>query len=174
MATRRANSPDDASSGAAGRKRDSTHVTWSAPDAEPSRSRQAADSGKGRSQPVTPAPRPARVSPGSIANSIASPPPRRATGGNAELVITGLLAAAYLLTAVAWLITALRSPVQIADVVGNLMFITGLWIAVAAGPVWFVGIMMLGREFSFGRRAILYVVGILALIPWPYISWAAA
>lgn len=96
------------------------------------------------------------------------------TTGNAEIVITALLAAAYLLTAVAWLIVALRNPVQIADLLGNVMFIIGLWVAVAAGPMWFVGIMMFGREFSFTRRLVLYIVGIVALIPWPYISWAAS
>ena len=89
------------------------------------------------------------------------------------MIVTGLMAAVYFLTTVAWLIVALRSPIQFADLLSNVMFIIGLWVAVAAGPLWFVGIMVFGREFGFARRVVLYVVGVLVLIPWPYISWAA-
>ena len=73
----------------------------------------------------------------------------------------------------AWLIVALRNPVQIADPLGNAMFILGLWSAVAAGPLWCGGVIVLARRSSLVRRSVLFVVGILVLIPWPYLGWAS-
>jgi hypothetical protein len=96
-----------------------------------------------------------------------------ATSANAELIISAVLGAAYLLSTVAWFIVALRDPIQIADPLGNGMFVVGLWLAVAAGPLWFGGVLLWAREFSLTRRVTLWVVGAVVLIPWPYIVWAS-
>ena len=92
-------------------------------------------------------------------------------GDSIALVATGIFAGVFLLFTIAWLITALRNPVQIADPLGNFMFQFGLWCAVAAGPVAFVACLNAGRNHLWARFAWL-VVAALVLIPWPYFTWA--
>jgi hypothetical protein len=95
------------------------------------------------------------------------------TSANVELIVTAAFAAAYLLVTVAWLIVALRNPLAIADPVGNAMFIVGLWAAVAAGPLACGGVILLGRHLSRARRSALFILGLVVLIPWPYLGWAS-
>ena len=87
--------------------------------------------------------------------------------------MTAAFAAAYLLIAIAWLIVALRNPLAIADPLGNAMFTVGLWAAVAAGPLVCGGVIVLARHLSLAKRSVLFVLGILVLIPWPYLEWAS-
>jgi hypothetical protein len=96
-----------------------------------------------------------------------------ATNANVELIVTAAFAACYLLITVAWLIVALRNPLAIADPVGNAMFTVGLWAAVAAGPLVCAGIVVLAKHLSLLKQSLLFVLGILVLIPWPYLAWAS-
>jgi hypothetical protein len=96
-----------------------------------------------------------------------------ATNANVELIVTAVFAACYLLITVAWLIVALRNPLAIADPVGNAMFTVGLWAAVAAGPLVCAGIVVLAKHLSLLKQSLLFVLGILVLIPWPYLAWAS-
>jgi hypothetical protein len=97
---------------------------------------------------------------------------RSSVGDQVALFATGILAGVYLLFSIAWLITALRDPIKIADPLGNAMFVIGLWMAVAAGPVVFVAALIAGRNRHSAVRLILLVAGALVLLPWPYFSWA--
>jgi hypothetical protein len=140
---------DEALTWAGDRDRDTTNITWSAPKAgkSPSSSR------KKRPSPVEPVETP--------------------KSANGELIVTAGFGAVYLLIAVAWLIVALRDPITIADPLGNVMFIVGLWAAVVAAPLWCGGVIVLAKRWSLGRRAVLFVCGILVLLPWPYLAWAS-
>jgi hypothetical protein len=53
------------------------------------------------------------------------------------------------------------------------MFTMGLWAAVAAGPLACGGIVVLAKHLSLLKRSMLFVLGILVLIPWPYLAWAS-
>jgi hypothetical protein len=92
---------------------------------------------------------------------------------NVELIVTAAFAAVYLLITVAWLIVALRNPLAIADPLGNAMFTLGLWAAVAAGPLVSGGIVVLAKHLSLLKKSMLFALGILVLIPWPYLGWAS-
>jgi len=140
---------DEALTWAGDRDRDTTNITWSAPTA-------------GKSPSSSRTKRAPQVEPVETARNV-----------NVDLIFTGVFAAVYLLIAVAWLIVALRNPVQIADPLGNAMFILGLWSAVAAGPLWCGGVIVLARRALLVRRSVLFVLGILVLIPWPYLGWAS-
>jgi hypothetical protein len=140
---------DEALTWAGDRDRDTTNITWSAPKAgkSPSSSRKK---------------RPSQVEPVESPRSV-----------NGELIVTAGFGAVYLLITVAWLIVALRDPITIADPLGNAMFIVGLWAAVVAAPLWCGGVIVLAQRWSLGRRAVLFALGILVLIPWPYLGWAS-
>jgi hypothetical protein len=53
------------------------------------------------------------------------------------------------------------------------MFTVGLWAAVAAGPLVCAGIVVLAKHLSLLKQSLLFVLGILVLIPWPYLAWAS-
>ena len=168
---------DEALTWAGDRDRDTTNITWSAPKAGKSPSSSARSSSRGFDTPTAPATQPAKAGSATSDRGLSRPRSGRietATAGtNVDLIVTGVFAAVYLLIAVAWLIVALRNPIQIADPLGNAMFILGLWSAVAAGPLWCGGVIVLARRSSLVRRSVLFVVGILVLIPWPYLGWAS-
>ena len=91
---------------------------------------------------------------------------------SAALIGFGIFAGIYLLFSVAWLITALRNPTQIADALGNAMFQFGLWLSVAAPAIWFGAVFYLGKDKKVSTRLLYLLLGAAILIPWPYITWA--
>ena len=91
---------------------------------------------------------------------------------SAALIGFGIFGGIYLLFSVAWLITALRNPTQIADVLGNAMFQFGLWLAVASPAIWFGAVLYLGKDKKVVTRLLFLLLGVVILIPWPYVSWA--
>jgi len=139
---------DDALTWAGDPDRETTNITWSAPKAT-----------KASSPRRLSRPRSGRI--------------ETATSANVELIATAVFAAAFLLITVAWLISALRNPLEIADPLGNVMFIVGLWAAVLAGPLVCGGVIVLAKRLSLAKRSVLFVLGILVLMPWPYLEWAS-
>ena len=91
---------------------------------------------------------------------------------SAALIGFGIFAGVYLLYSVAWLITALRNPTQIADALGNAMFQLGLWLSVAAPGIWFGAVLYLGKDKKVSTRLLFLLLGAAILIPWPYVTWA--
>ena len=94
------------------------------------------------------------------------------TLSSAALIGFGIFGGIYLLFSVAWLITALRNPTQIADALGNAMFQFGLWLSVAAPAIWFGAVLYLGKDKKVATRLLFLLVGVAILIPWPYVTWA--
>jgi hypothetical protein len=176
---------DDALTWAGDPDRDTTNITWSAPKARKSSTSRSSSGGLSRPQSgrIETAGQ-ARSSSGGVAavsrpkndgfdTPTASATQPAATNANVELIVTAVFAACYLLITVAWLIVALRNPLAIADPVGNAMFTVGLWAAVAAGPLVCAGIVVLAKHLSLLKQSLLFVLGILVLIPWPYLAWAS-
>jgi len=139
---------DDALTWAGDPDRETTNITWSAPKAT-----------KASSPRRVSRPRSGRIETARVAN--------------VELIVTAAFAAAFLLITVAWLIIALRNPLEIADPLGNVMFIVGLWAAVIAGPLVCGGVIVIAKRLSLAKRCVLFVLGILVLMPWPYLEWAS-
>jgi len=88
------------------------------------------------------------------------------------LLAFGVLGGIYLLFSVAWLITVLRNPEQFEDPLGNVMFVSGLWMALAAPAAWFGAVLYLGRAKAAWVRLLFLLIGVAIMIPWPFIVWA--
>jgi hypothetical protein len=173
---------DDALTWAGDPDRDTTNITWSAPKAgkassprrlsRPRSGRiETASRGDARSSSGGAAAVSRRKNDGFETPTASATQPARVA--NVDLIATAVFAAAFLLITVAWLIIALRNPLEIADPLGNVMFIVGLWAAVAAGPLVSGGVIVLAKRLSLARRSVLFVLGILVLMPWPYLEWAS-
>lgn len=92
--------------------------------------------------------------------------------GNAGLVGVGMVAATFLLFAVGWLVAGLRlldAGLPVDDVA-----LIALTIGSAlAPPVWFVATLALTRRTATWLRFVVLIVGIVLLVPWPYLSTGA-
>ncbi len=87
------------------------------------------------------------------------------------LVGFGIFAGIYLLFSVAWLITAMRNTKELSDVFANFMFQAGVWACVLAPAMWFGAVLFLARGKSTARHFIWLLIGVIVLIPWPYVTW---
>lgn len=97
-------------------------------------------------------------------------PPGQTSAG--ALVMYGLFAGVYLLFSVAWLIIALNPPINFFDVVSSFMWVASLWFATLGGLIWFVATFILGRSRGFGWKFMMLLIGVVVLIPWPYLHLA--
>ncbi|WP_026481886.1 hypothetical protein [Agromyces subbeticus] len=91
-------------------------------------------------------------------------PPQTAS---ATLVILGVLGGVYLLYAVGWLIVAVRSTAPGASIVGDAMYVLGLWFAVLAPALWFA-VVLLATERPRARLSWL-ALGVVVLVPLPFV-----
>ncbi|MFJ4039126.1 DNA polymerase III subunit gamma/tau [Microbacterium sp. NPDC090007] len=89
--------------------------------------------------------------------------------GNVGLVGIGMVAATFVLFAVGWLIAGLQLRglgLPIPDVT-----LVALTIAAALAPiVWFVAVLALTRAWRTWQRFLLLILGIVLLVPWPFLS----
>ncbi|WP_136585401.1 DNA polymerase III subunit gamma/tau [Microbacterium hydrothermale] len=92
--------------------------------------------------------------------------------GNVGLVGIGMVAATFLLFAIGWLLAGLRLnglglPISSVTVIA-------LTIGAALAPlVWFVAVLALTRSWRTWQRFLLLIVGIVLLVPWPFLSLGA-
>lgn len=87
------------------------------------------------------------------------------------LIGFGVFAGIYLLFSVAWLITAMRNTKELSDVFANFMFQAGIWACVLAPALWFGAVLFLARGKSAARHFLWLFIGVIVLIPWPYVTW---
>lgn len=93
--------------------------------------------------------------------------------GNAALLATGVLAGVYLLYAIGWLIGGLRLQGVARFLVSDVVFVPALWLAVAAPVLWFATVFVATRRSRAWVRYVWLAVGVLLLVPWPFIMMGA-
>lgn len=97
---------------------------------------------------------------------------RSAPLGNVGLVGIGMIAATFVLFAVGWLVAGLRLRglgLPIPDVT-----VLSLTIGAALAPlVWFVAVLALTRRWRTWQRFLVLILGIVLLVPWPFLSLGA-
>lgn len=137
-------------------------------------------------EPLQPAPTPESLQPAGASAPATRHPQPVATGmdddeadadtsaplGNVGLVGIGMVAATFLLFALGWLLAGLRLRslgLPIADV--TVIALTAG--AVLAPIVWFVAVLVLTRTWRTWQRFLLLIVGIVLLVPWPFLSVGA-
>ncbi|AMB58091.1 hypothetical protein [Microterricola viridarii] len=112
--------------------------------------------------------------PGKVAEPLEATPEREAqaqdaaAGGSLALIVLGILGGVYLLYTIGWAITAGRTQNSAVDLVGNLMFTVGLWLAVLAPAGWFVLVFWQTKGRAL-RRVLFLLLGAVVLIPLPFV-----
>ncbi|WP_285137102.1 DNA polymerase III subunit gamma/tau [Microbacterium sp. lyk4-40-TSB-66] len=92
--------------------------------------------------------------------------------GNAGLIGIGMVAATFLLFAVGWLVAGFR--LQGLGLPIPSVTLIALTIGAALAPlVWFVAVLALTRSWRTWQRFLLLILGIVLLVPWPFLSLGA-
>lgn len=86
------------------------------------------------------------------------------------LVVHGVFGAILLLFTIAWLKSIGSVAPSFDSGLASLMWTIGTWLAVAAPAIWFVGTILLTG--SPRARVVSFVVGVVLLVPWPFLIGA--
>ena len=99
-------------------------------------------------------------------DSPAEPPPEREPG----TVLTAILGGLYVMWGLAWVIGLANQPLQpMLGILDQVMVRFGEFLAYIATPLWFVVVLWLGSSWSVRARAGALLLGLLVLLPWPFI-----
>ncbi|QRY40899.1 DNA polymerase III subunit gamma/tau [Microbacterium hominis] len=96
-------------------------------------------------------------------------PDESAQLSNAMLVTVGILAGAYLLFTIGWIIGGLRLQGTAQFLVSPVGYTVAFWLAVAAPALWFLTVFVLTRLAKAWVRVLLLLGGLALLVPWPFI-----
>jgi hypothetical protein len=84
--------------------------------------------------------------------------------------LTAVFGGLYVIWALGWVLGLANQTVQPLDgVLDQVMFRVGDFLAYIATPLWFVGVLWLGTNWSVRTRAGVLLAGLIILIPWPFI-----
>lgn len=98
--------------------------------------------------------------------------PAATTGG--VLVVYGILAGVTLISMLTWISVIGASTVSFTDLLGELMYQFGEFLAIAGPALWFVAVIVLGRDLAPGRRIRWHLIGLVVTAPWPILLGALA
>lgn len=97
-------------------------------------------------------------------------------GGGRETQRSGLtwtialLGVLYVVWALLWVVGLAQTPaLTTGSVLDNAMFRVGEFLAYISAPLWFVGVVWLGTSWSQKTRTGVLLLGLVVLVPWPYV-----
>jgi len=85
------------------------------------------------------------------------------------LVTFGIIAGVYLLYTIGWVLAALRTSSNSGDILVQLMFQLGQFLAIAGPALWFATVFVITRSRKPGVRLLWLVLGLLIFVPLPFI-----
>ena len=85
-------------------------------------------------------------------------------------LLTAILGGLYVMWGLAWVIGLANQPIQpMLGVLDQVMVRFGEFLAYIATPLWFVVVLWLGTTWSVRARAGALLLGLIVLLPWPFI-----
>lgn len=85
----------------------------------------------------------------------------------ALLVTYGIIAGIYLIYTLGWIISVTRSTVTQIDLLAEIMYQFGQFLAISSPAIWFVTVLYLTRGRKPVVRLLFLVAGLAATVPWP-------
>lgn len=89
--------------------------------------------------------------------------------GSVLLVLYGIFGGIYLLYTIGWVIAILRNTMTLPNLFGEIMYQLGEFLAIVAPAVWLASTLLLTRKSTPVVRAMWLAIGIVVLVPWPFI-----
>ena len=96
----------------------------------------------------------------------------------AALLITyGILGGVYLIYTIGWVTTVVRYQavrIPFTDPLSEIMFQLGEFLAIASPALWFAAVFLLSRGRKPLVRLLWILVGLVTVLPWPFVlgAWA--
>ena len=82
----------------------------------------------------------------------------------------GVLAVLYVVWALMWVVGLARTPALVTGTTfDDLMYQVGVFLSYISAPLWFVGVVWLGTQWSQKTRTGVLLLGLIVLLPWPFI-----
>lgn len=88
----------------------------------------------------------------------------------AMLLILGVIGGIYLLYSVGWVVGGLRLKPLASLIVADAMYLPWFVLAIAAPALWFLAVWVLTRGKAAWLRVGLLLVGVVLLVPWPFVT----
>jgi hypothetical protein len=127
----------------------------------------------GDEPPVAPAARPSRtVEPAPEVELVETPSTAKPQMPAALLVTYGILAGAYLIYTIGWVVSVQRynaSFVVSSEPLNAFMFGLGQVLALLSPALWFAAALLLTRGRKPVIRLLILLVGLIAVLPWPFV-----
>ncbi|MGP6171276.1 hypothetical protein ACTU6U_05430 [Microbacterium sp. A196] len=89
------------------------------------------------------------------------------------LLLAGIMGGIYLLYTIGWIIGGFRLQVGALFLIPNVMYQVGVWAAVLAPALWFTAVWLLTRHSPSWQRILWLLVGVVLLVPWPFVMTGA-
>ncbi|MGV8969995.1 MAG: hypothetical protein ACOH1J_06050 [Microbacteriaceae bacterium] len=89
------------------------------------------------------------------------------------LVTYGILGGAYLLYVIGWIVAVGRSTVTLPNILGEIMFQFGEFLAIGSPLIWLAAVFTLTRNRSTVVRLVWLILGLVLLVPWPFVLGGA-
>ena len=90
------------------------------------------------------------------------------------LVVYGIFGGIYLLYTVGWLIVAIRGNQETGVPLNDIMQHISTLLAILAAPAWFIATLALTAGRGNWVRIVSFLIGMLLLIPWGFVSGVSA
>ena len=95
-------------------------------------------------------------------------PAQRGTPG--ILIVTyGILVGLYLLLTAGWFATVARSTTTLPSLFPEIMYQFGEFLAIASPALWFASVVLLTRGRRPIARLLLLLLGLVVILPWPFV-----
>lgn len=93
---------------------------------------------------------------------------------SAALIAFGVLGGVYLLYTIGWIISFTRVEVASELTFGVFTDIVARSLAIAASPFWFIATLVLTQKKDVRYTMLWLVIGMLVLVPWPFLIGRAS
>jgi hypothetical protein len=90
------------------------------------------------------------------------------------LITYGVLAGIFLVYTIGWIAVVVNSGYTAPDLLGEIMWQLGEFLAIASPALWVATVLLLTRDRKPLVRLLLLLVGLLVVIPWPFLLGGAA
>jgi hypothetical protein len=93
---------------------------------------------------------------------------------SAALIGLGVLGGVYLLYTIGWVVFFSRYEMAIDVTFGVFSDLIARTLAIAAAPLWFVATLLVTQRRDLRYRFLWLVIGVLVLVPWPFLIGGGA
>lgn len=107
---------------------------------------------------------------GDTTTQMAADADERAPLSTGMLLTLGIVGGIYLLYSIGWIVGGMRLKPLANLIVADAMYVPWFILAIAAPALWFLAVWVLTRARAGWIRIALLLLGVVLLVPWPFVT----